>query len=94
METLAPWPHHRILLWYLPVVTYEYLFCLPSIERPWPPTQRKGQGFVPWVPRATDYDPKNLDTAQYPTVANDGGTKYPVLNMAPPLLAEEEDPAT
>jgi hypothetical protein len=48
------------------------------------------RGLVPQVPRATGYGPKNLDTTQFPLVANGWGTKYPVPNMAPPLLDEEE----
>jgi hypothetical protein len=43
----------------VPIVTYQYLFCLPSSERLQPPAQRKAQvllsGFVPRVPRAADY---------------------------------------
>jgi hypothetical protein len=37
---------------------------------------------------------KNLDTARFPPVANDWGIKYPIPNMAPPLMAEEEGPPT
>jgi hypothetical protein len=44
------------------IVTYEYLFCLPSSDRLRPPAREKAQGYcqglVPYVPRATYYDPK------------------------------------
>jgi hypothetical protein len=46
----------------VPVVTYEYLFYLPSSERLQSPTQRKAWGYcwglVPRVSRATGYGPK------------------------------------
>jgi hypothetical protein len=44
-----------------------------------------------WV---SSYGPKNMDTTQFSLVANDWGITYPVLDMAPPLLAEEEGPPT
>jgi hypothetical protein len=43
---------------------------------------------------AASYDPKNLNMAQFPPTANGWGTKYPILDMTPPLLAEEEGPPT
>jgi hypothetical protein len=49
---------------------------------------------VPREPQATGYGPKNLDTGQFPPAANDWKTKYPILDMAPPVLAEEEGPPT
>jgi hypothetical protein len=46
----------------IPIVTYEYLFYLPSSERLQPPAQRKAQGYcwglVPWVPRVAGYNRK------------------------------------
>jgi hypothetical protein len=30
----------------IPIVTYEYLFCLPSSERLRPPARRKAQGLL------------------------------------------------
>jgi hypothetical protein len=37
---------------------------------------------------------KNMDTTHFLPTANSLGTKYPVPDMAPPLLAEEEGPPT
>jgi hypothetical protein len=52
------------------------------------------RGFVPRVLRATGYGPKNLDTTRFPPVINGWETTYPVPDMAPSLLAEEEGPPT
>jgi hypothetical protein len=38
--------------------------------------------------------PKNLDTTQFPPTTNGWETKYPVSDMVPPLLDEEEGPPT
>jgi hypothetical protein len=43
---------------------------------------------------STNYGPKNLEMVWFPLIANGWGTKYPVLDIAPPLLAEEERPPT
>jgi hypothetical protein len=51
-------------------------------------------GPIPWVLWAAIYGPTNLDTTRFPAVARDWGTKYPVPDMAPPLLAEGEGPPT
>jgi hypothetical protein len=80
----------------VPTVTHGYLFCLPSSERPDHSLDgRIGsyyQGLVPRVPRVTSYVPKNLDMTWVSPAANSWRTTYPVSNMAPPLLAEEEGP--
>jgi hypothetical protein len=52
------------------------------------------QGHVPRVSRAADCGPTNLDNAQFPPVTKEWETKYPVPDMAPSLLAEEEGPPT
>jgi hypothetical protein len=49
------------------------------------------QGLVPW---ATSYDPRNMDMTLFLLAANDWRTKYPILDMVPPLLAEGEGPST
>jgi hypothetical protein len=45
----------------VPVMTYYYLFCLPSSERPQPPARRHAQGLLSrsctQVPCVTSYDP-------------------------------------
>jgi hypothetical protein len=41
---------------------------------------------------AASYGPTNLDTTGFPPLANDWGTKYPLPDIAPPLLAEGEGP--
>jgi hypothetical protein len=80
------------------VVTYEYLFCLPSSDRLRPPTRRKAQGL--WTGSCTLGYREALVTAQksrygrFPSAVNSWGTKYPVLDMVPPLLAKEEGPPT
>jgi hypothetical protein len=82
----------------VPIVTYEYLFCLPSSEQSGHPFDRRLEHYyrcrVPWVLQATSYSPANMDTTQFPPVANDCGTKYPILDMVPQLLVEGEGPPT
>jgi hypothetical protein len=46
------------------------------------------RGIVPWGTAGHRLWPKILDTT------NDEGTKYPIPDMVPPLLAEEEGPPT
>jgi hypothetical protein len=48
------------------------------------------RGLVPRVLQAVSYGPKNLDTTQLPPAVNGLETKYPIPDMAPPLLTEEE----
>jgi hypothetical protein len=50
------------------------------------------RGLVPQLPQVTGYSPTNLDTTQFSPMINGWGTKYPVSDMAPPLLAEGEGP--
>jgi hypothetical protein len=80
------------------VVNFEYLFCLPSSERPRPPAQRKARellwGSCTLVPWAADYGPTNLDTTMFPPAENGWGTKYPIWFMVPLLLGEGEGPPT
>jgi hypothetical protein len=82
----------------IPVVTYEYLFCLPSSKRPQSAARRKARGLlsglVPWVPWPTSYGPTNLDTTLFPPAANDWGTKGPIPDMVSPPLAKGEGPQT
>jgi hypothetical protein len=52
------------------------------------------RGLIPRVPQVTGYGTKNLNTVWFPPVANDWGTKYHVLDMFPPLLAEDGGPPT
>jgi hypothetical protein len=49
---------------------------------------------IPRVHQAVCYNPKNLDRVGFPPIANGWETKYLVLDMAPPLLVEEEGPPT
>jgi hypothetical protein len=82
----------------VPIVTYEYLFCFPLSDRLRPPTQRKAQGLL--AGSCISGYCESLVTAQkfgcvwFPLAANDEGTKYPILDTAPPLLVEEEGPPT
>jgi hypothetical protein len=48
------------------------------------------RGLVSWVQRVSGYDPKNSGYDWFPPVENDWETKHPVLDMARPLLIEEE----
>jgi hypothetical protein len=52
------------------------------------------QGLLPRVPRGAGYGPANMDTTLFLPAANSWGTKYPVPDMVPPLLAEWEGPPT
>jgi hypothetical protein len=91
---MAPPPNPIVV----PTVTYEYLFCLPSSERLWPPRSMEGLGVTVgvsyhryfWTPVTTHkfaYD-------QFPPAINGWETKHPVPGTIPPLLAEEEGPPT
>jgi hypothetical protein len=50
------------------------------------------QSPVPWLPWVTGYDPTNLNTTQIPSVGHGWRIKYPVSDMAPPLMAEGDEP--
>jgi hypothetical protein len=82
----------------VPIVTYKYLFYLLSSEWSGHPFDRRLELYyrcrVPWVLRAASYGPANMDTTQFPPVANDCGSKYPILNIFPQLLVEGEGPST
>jgi hypothetical protein len=82
----------------VPIVTYEYLFCLPSSERPSHSLDGRlvgyYRGLVPRVPWAASYGPTNLDTTLFPPAVNGWVTKNHVPHMVPPLLAEGEGPPT
>jgi hypothetical protein len=50
------------------------------------------RGPVPWVPRATDYDPTNLDMTRFPLATNGWETLYLVPDTIIPLMVEGEGP--
>jgi hypothetical protein len=82
----------------VPIVTYEYLLCLPSKGHFQPPTQRKARGLLSGscTPGTTGspVTTQNPGYDQFPLVANDWGTIHPIPDMAPPLQAKEEGPPT
>jgi hypothetical protein len=80
------------------VVTFEYLSYLSLSERLRPPARRKVRGATigvlypgyrgpPVMTQKSRYD-------QFPSVVDNWGTKHPVSDMVPPLLAEEKGQAT
>jgi hypothetical protein len=58
----------------VPIVTYEYLFCLLSSERPDHPLDGSLKvycpGLVPRVLRAAGYGPTNQNATLFPPVLN------------------------
>jgi hypothetical protein len=82
----------------VPIVTYEYLVCLPQREWLWPPARRKARDLLSgpctlgimgrwWWPKRSGYN-------WFPLAANDWGTMHPVPDMVPPFLVEQDGPPT
>jgi hypothetical protein len=95
MEALAPCLQQRIMLWYPQCHTSTY-FASHRVNGSGHPLDKRLEGYcqghVPQVPWATGYGSKTLNTVYFPPTANGWGTKYPVLDIAPPLLSEEDGP--
>jgi hypothetical protein len=82
----------------VPVVTYVYLFRLPSREQPRPPARSKARGLL-----LGSYTPGTMghwlrpNKSRYGPVASSGkrlGNQIPHIGYSPPLLAEGEGPPT
>jgi hypothetical protein len=79
----------------VPTVIYGYLLCLLSSERP--ATQSMEGSRATFVVLYRGYHGSSVMTQKsrydrFPPRANGWGTTYPIMDMAPPLLAEEEGP--
>jgi hypothetical protein len=82
----------------VPIVTYEYLFCLPLSEQLWPPARLKVRGYcrglVPWVPPVADNDPKKFGHDLTPSSGRTVGESLTPCQKVPLLMVEEEGPPT
>jgi hypothetical protein len=82
----------------VPVVSYEYLFCLPSSEQLWPLCSTEGLGATIRVLypgyRGSSVTAQKSGFDRFPPVTHGWGTNQPIPDKVPPLLSEEEWPPT
>jgi hypothetical protein len=81
-----------------PAVPHEYLFCLPSSEWLRPLARQKVRGLLSRSCTLSTMGrwlrPIKSGYTWFPPMANGWVTMHPVLDIAPPLLAEGEGPPT